>query len=122
MSKDIRSLMPIGARRADSVTSCQEIILDSLPCELTKGNNPYKEFCEKFGFSPETTTIRELLAHAELMAGLSGNPAAQANLKNRLEGKMAEKVEAENPLALLTDEQLDKIEEDDVKRIEGGKE
>lgn len=123
MTKDPRSLMPIGARRADSVTSCQEVILDTLASEWTstKGDNPYIAFCDKFGFDENTTTIRELLSHAELMAGLMGNPTAQANLKNRLEGKLAEKVEVVNPLASLTDEQLDKLEGVEVKRIEGGK-
>jgi hypothetical protein len=117
VSKDIRSLLPVGARRANSVTQCQEIILESTPSELTPGiNNPYIEFCNKFGFDPKIVKIRELMAHAGLMAGLSGNPTAQENLKNRLEGKVADKVEVVNPLAELTDDQLDRLE-NETKRI-----
>jgi len=109
-NENIRSLLPASYRKSDTVTECQEAILDSYPSEITAGDNPYTAFCKKFGFNPNEIKIRDLLAHAELMAGLAGNPTAQSNLKNRLEGKIVDKVEVSNPLAELTDDQLDRIE------------
>ena len=118
MSKFKQSLLPQGARTCASMKEAFEMLLDCKCSEFMGA--PYEKFCQELGVLPGNLTIREALAHAALIKGLSGDVNAQKFVTETTDGKPKDTDPVENPLKQLTDDELDGLIKNEQKLLEGG--
>ena len=112
-----QSLLPAGVKGCDSMKAAFEMLLDCKCSEFMGA--PYEKFCNELGVHPNDLTIREALAHAALIKGLSGDVNAQKFVTETTDGKPKDAEVVESPLKQLSDERLDELV-NKQKLIEGG--
>ena len=118
MKKLDQFLLPAGARKLDSMKEAFEMLLDC-KCSEMEGK-VYRQFCDEFGFDADRLTLREMLAHAAAMKGLSGDVNALKFITETTDGKARETDPIVNPLKELSDDELDGLISNEQKLLGGG--
>lgn len=116
----IRFLPRYDAKPGKRFTTEEELEMLSEPCA---NYLPFARLAEKIGFRPEETTIRKVLAASNLLQIAKGNGNFHTEIRNRLEGKVPDKIELStaSPFDGMTDDDLRALLDDkQVKKIAKG--